>query len=141
MALTFDTAALVIESTDSIPDLPAFHAALRDWEDSAQAAVHPITHTYKRVPLGGGAYFHAVELVNGWQLRFPLPGTYTIVGNLAADILPVPGVYVERQTSAAFATTSAGAGGLPPDQVALLASLDARLRAVKLDTSLIPALL
>lgn len=141
MALTFDPAALVIESTDSIPDLPAFHLVLRDWEDGADAAVHPVTHTYKRVSLGGGAYFHAVALVNGWRLRFPVPGNYTVVGNLAATILPVPGVYVERTTSAAFATTSVGSGGLPPDQVALLQAIEAKLGLVKLDTGLIPALL
>ena len=141
MALTFDTAALVIESTDSIPDLPALHAALREWEDGADAAVHPVTHAYKRVALGGGAYFHAVELINGWRLRFPLPGNYEIAGNLSATILPVPGVYVERRTSAAFATTAAGSGGLPPDQVALLQAIEARLKSVKLDTALIPALL
>ena len=141
MALTFNPATLVIESTASIPDLPAFHLALRDWEDGEDAAVYPVTHTYKRVNLGGGAYFHAVELINGWRLRFPLPGNYVIVGNLAATILPVPGVYVERQTSAAFATTVAGSGGLPPDQVALLQAIEIKLGAVKMDTSLIPALL
>ena len=37
MALTFVPSALMIESTTSITDLPAFHAALRDWEDSVEA--------------------------------------------------------------------------------------------------------
>lgn len=113
MALTFDTANLVIESTGSILDLPAFHAELRDWEDSAVAAVYPVTHKYKRVDLGSGAYFHAVDLTNGWTLKFPVPGNYTISGNLNATIVPVAGVYVERKTSAAFATTSSGGGGGP----------------------------
>lgn len=141
MALTFNPATLVIESTASIPDLPAFHLALRDWEDGEDAAVYPVTHTYKRVALGGGANFHAVALVNGWRLMFPIPGNYTIVGNLDAEIIPVAGVYVERRTSAAFVTTSAGSSGLPPEQIALLQAIEIKLGAVKLDTSLIPALL
>lgn len=141
MALTFLPADLLIESDASINDLPAFHAALRDWEDSEAAAVHPVTHTYKRVDLGGGAAFHAVDLVNGWRLRFPVPGTYQITGNLGADIVPVAGVYVERKTSAAFATTAVGSGGLPPDQVALLQAIAQQLDRVKNETGLIPALL
>jgi hypothetical protein len=141
MALTFLPTELLIESDASINDLPAFHAALRDWEDSEAAAVHPVTHTYKRVDLGGGAAFHAVDLVNGWRLRFPVPGTYQITGNLGADIVPVAGVYVERKTSAAFATTAVGSGGLPPDQVALLQAIAQQLDRVKNETGLIPALL
>ena len=39
MALTFDTANLVIESDSSITDLVAFHQALRAFEESAGAAV------------------------------------------------------------------------------------------------------
>jgi hypothetical protein len=111
MALTFLPGALVIESDSSIPDLPAFHAALRDWEDSAEAAVHPVTHTWKAVDLGGGAFFYALDLVNGWRLRFPVPGSYVIQGNLGGEILPVAGVYVERKTSAAYATTAVGGNG------------------------------
>lgn len=118
MALTFLPGSLVIESDASILDLPAFHAELRDWEDSAIAAVYPVTHTYKRIDLGGGAYFHAVDLVNGWQLRFPNPGNYTISGNLGGTILPVSGVYVERKTSAAFSTTAVGGSGPTAAEIA-----------------------
>lgn len=118
MALTFLPGSLVIESDSSILDLPAFHLELRDWEDSAIAAVYPVTHTYKRIDLGGGAYFHAVDLVNGWQLRFPAAGNYTIAGNLGGTILPVPGVYVERKTSAAFATTAVGGSGPTSAEIA-----------------------
>lgn len=110
MALTFDTANRVIESTDSITDLPAFHAQLRDWEDSEEAAVHPVTHRWKALDLGG-AFFYQADLINGWRLKFPVPGNYSIIGNLNATIVPVAGVYVERKTSAAFITTSVGAGG------------------------------
>lgn len=141
MALTFLPADLLIDSDASINDLPAFHGALREWEDGEAAAVHPVTHTYKRVDLGGGAAFHAVDLVNGWRLRFPTPGNYQIAGNLGAEIVPVAGVYVERKTSAAFATTAVGSGGLPPDQVALLQAIAQQLDRVKSETGLIPALL
>lgn len=111
MALTFLPGSLVIESDSSILDLPVFHAALRDWEDSPEAAVYPVTHTWKAVDLGSGAFFYALDLVNGWRLRFPTPGNYTIAGNLGGTILPVAGVYVERKTSAAYATTSVGGSG------------------------------
>ena len=111
MALTFLPGTLVIESDSSILDLPAFHAALRDWEDSDVAAVYPVTHTWKALDLGGGAQFVQCDLINGWKLRFPNPGSYTITGNLNGTILPTAGVYVERKTSAAFVTTSVGGGG------------------------------
>lgn len=111
MALTFLPGVLVIESDASILDLPAFHLELRDWEDSEQAAIFPVTHKYKRVDLGSGAFFHAVDLINGWKFKFPNPGSYTIIGNINAEIIPVSGVFVERKTSAAFATTSLGSSG------------------------------
>ncbi len=110
MALTFLPGSLVIESDSSILDLPVFHAALRDWEDSAAAAVYPVTHTWKALDLGG-AYLYQADLINGWTLRFPTPGNYVIQGNLNATIQPVAGVYVERKTSAAYITTTIGGGG------------------------------
>lgn len=134
MSLTFLPSELVIESDASITDLPAFHAALRDWEDGEGAAIYPVTHTYKVIDLGGGAFFPAVALINGWRLRFPVAGSYIITGNLKGDVLLGAGVALERQTSAAYATTSIGSGGLPPDQVALL-------EAIARNTGLIPALL
>lgn len=118
MALTFDPATLTIESSASIVDLPAFHAALRDWEDSAAAAIYPVTHTWKALDLGSGAYFYQCDLVGGWKLKFPTPGNYTIVGNLNATITPVAGVYVERKTSAAFATTAVGGSGPTAAEIA-----------------------
>lgn len=118
MALSFDTANLVIESTASIPDLAAFHAALRDWEDSEEAAIYPVTHTWKALDLGGGAFFYQIDLINGWSLKFPNAGNYTITGNLGGTIVPVAGVYVERKTSAAFATTAVGGSGPTAGDVA-----------------------
>lgn len=111
MALSFDTANLIIESTTSITDLPAFHASLRDWEDGEVGAIYPVTHTWKALDLGGGAYFYQADLANGWTLKFPNAGSYTINGNLNGTIVPVAGVYVERKTSAAYATTAIGGSG------------------------------
>lgn len=132
MALTFLPSALVIESDSSILDLPAFHLALRDWEDSAEAAVYPVTHTWKALDLGGGAFFYGLDLVNGWRLRFPTPGNYIIAGNLGGAILPVAGVYVERKTSAAYATTAVGGSGPSAGDVAaaVRAELAAELQRV-----------
>lgn len=111
MALTFNPATKVIDSSESILDLPAFHAALRDWEDGEVGAIHPVTHTWKALALGGGAFMYGLDFINGWQLRFPTPGNYVVQGNLNATILPVAGVYVERKTAAAYATTAVGGSG------------------------------
>lgn len=118
MALTFDTANLVIESDSSITDLPAFHAALRDWEDSEAAAIHPVTHSWKALDLGGGAFFYQCDLINNWKLKFPSAGSYQIAGNLNGEIVPVAGVYVERKTSAAYTTTAIGGSGPSASDIA-----------------------
>ena len=110
MALTVNWASRIIDSTGSITDLPAFHAELRDLEDDAIGVMYPVTHSWKVLDLGG-AFFYGLELLNGYQLRFPNPGNYTIQGNLTGTIVPVAGVYVERRTSAAFATTAVGGSG------------------------------
>lgn len=117
MALTIDWAARIIDSSTSIVDLPAFHAELRDAEDSADGMLYPVTHTWKALDLGGGATLYQADLVNGWRLRFPAAGSYEIRGNLNGTILPVAGVYVERRTSVAFVTTSVGASGVTPEDV------------------------
>lgn len=118
MALTFDTSTFSIESTASIVDLPAFHSELRDWEDSEEGAIYPVTHTWKALDLGGG-YFYQLDLINGWTLKFPNPGNYTIIGNLKGAIEPVAGVYVERKTSAAYTTTSIGGSGPTAAEIAV----------------------
>jgi hypothetical protein len=111
MAITIDWANKVIESTLSITDLPAFHATLRDLEDDPTGVIYLTTHTWKALDLGGGAFFYQCDLINGYQLKFPIAGNYTIIGNLNGTIIPVAGVYVERKTSAAFITTSVGGSG------------------------------
>ena len=127
MALTFNTATYTIESTASINDLPAFHAALRDWEDSEQGAIHPVTHSWKALDLGGGGFFYQADLLSPWVLKFPNAGNYTISGNLNATIVPVAGVYVERKTSAAYITTAVGGSGPSASDIAaaVLAALNA----------------
>lgn len=111
MTITVDWANKVIESTASITDLPAFHALLRDLEDDPEGAIHPVTHTWKALDLGGGAFFVQLDLVNGYTLKFPTAGNYVINGNLNGDIVPVAGVYVERKTSSAYTTTAIGGSG------------------------------
>ena len=118
MALTIDWPGRVINSSASIPDLVAFHAELRDAEDGEVGAIYPVTHTWKLLDLGGGAFFPALDLINVWVLQFPTPGNYSIKGNLGGTIAPVAGVYVERQTSAAYATTAGGASGPSAGDVA-----------------------
>lgn len=117
MALTFDWANKVVESSSSITDLPAFHAALRDAEDDAVGMLYPTIHTWKALDLGG-AFFYQADFINGWQLKFPTPGNYTINGNLNAPIVPVAGVYIERKTSAAFSTTAVGGSGPSANDIA-----------------------
>ncbi len=135
MALSFDTANLVIESTASITDLPAFHASVRDWEDSAVAAIWPVTHTWKALDLGG-AYMYQATLINGWRLKFPNPGNYTINGNLNATIIPVSDVYVERKTSAAYVTTAIGGSGPSAADIAAAVRADLSSELARIDAAI-----
>ena len=116
MATTIDAPNKIIDLDASITDLVAFHDFLRDWEDSAEAIIYPVTHTWKRLELGGGAFIAQMDLTNGWQLRFAQAGDYQIIGNLNGGIIRAPGVFIERKTSAAYTTTVVGSGGavVPP---------------------------
>lgn len=127
MALTINTADYLIESDASILDLPAFHAALRDWEDSAEGAIHPVTHRWKALDLGSGGFFYQADMLAPWQLKFAPAGNYQINGNLNATIVPVAGVYVERKTSAAYVTTAIGGSG--PSATDIAAEVVAAIRA------------
>ena len=126
MTISVNTANRVIESTASITDLPAFHAALRDWEDSPDGAIHPVTHSWKALDLGGGAFFYQADLINGYALRFSGAGPFQISGNLKGPIVDT-GVQVERTTSAAFSTTAVGGSGPSAESIAaaVLAALQA----------------
>ena len=127
MALSFNWDARIVDSDASITDLPAFHAELRDAEDSEPGMVRPITHKWQALELGGGGFIYQADFINGWQLRFPAPGNYVITGNLNATILPVAGTFVERQTSAAYVTTAVGGSG--PSAASIAAAVRAELTA------------
>jgi hypothetical protein len=117
MTISVDWANLIIESTASILDLPAFHAALRDLEDDPIGMIYPVTHTWKALDLGGGATFVQADLINGYTLKFIGTGPFQITGNLNGTIIDT-GVQVERKTSSAFTTTAIGGSGPSPSDIA-----------------------
>lgn len=124
--ISIDWPNKIIESDSSILDLPAFHATLRDLEDDAAGAIHPVTHRWKALDLGGGASFYQVDLIHGYALRFVGAGPFQINGNLRGSIVDT-GVQVERTTSAAFSTTAVGGSGPSAESIAaaVLAALQA----------------
>ena len=129
MTISVDWPNKIIESDASILDLPAFHAALRDLEDDAAGAIWPVTHTWKALDLGGGAFFYQADLINGYALRFSGSGPFQISGNLKGPIVDT-GVQVERTTSAAFSTTAVGGSGPSAESIAV-----AVVSALKADVS------
>ena len=124
--ISIDWPNKIIESDSSILDLPAFHATLRDLEDDATGAIWPVTHTWKALDLGGGAFFYQADLINGYALRFSGAGPFQISGNLKGSIVDT-GVQVERMTSAAFSTTAVGGSG--PSAESIAAAVVAALNA------------
>ena len=126
MTISVDWPNKIIESDASILDLPAFHATLRDLEDDAAGAIHPVTHRWKALDLGGGAFFYQADLINGYALKFIGTGPFQISGNLKGSIIDT-GVQVERTTSAAFSTTAVGGSGPSAESIAaaVLAALQA----------------
>ena len=124
--ISIDWPNKIIESDLSILDLPAFHATLRDFEDDAAGAIWPVTHAWKALDLGGGAFFYQADLINGYSLKFIGAGPFQINGNLKGSIVDT-GVQVERMTSAAFSTTAVGGSGPSAESIAaaVLAALQA----------------
>ena len=129
MTISVDWPNKIIESDSSILDLPAFHATLRDLEDDAAGAIHPVTHRWKALDLGGGAFFYQADLINGYTLRFSGAGPFQISGNLKGPIVDT-GVQVERTTSAAFSTTAVGGSG--PSAESIAAAVVAALQATEI---------
>ena len=115
--ISIDWPNKIIESDSSILDLPAFHATLRKLEDDAAGAIHPVTHRWKALDLGSGAFFYQADLINGYTLRFSGAGPFQISGNLKGPIVDT-GVQVERTTSAAFSTTAVGGSGPSAESIA-----------------------
>lgn len=124
----------IVESTASILDLPVFHAALRDLEDSEAGAIHDVTHTWKALDQGGGAFMYQADLINGYHLKFPVAGNYEISGNLKGVIDPVAGVYVERQTSTAYITTAQGGSGPSAESIAAAVLTALNATTIPVDT-------
>ncbi len=122
MTISIDWSAKLVQSTASITDIVAFKDTIRDFEDDDVGMLYDPIISYKRLDLGGGAYFHGVDLINGYQLKFPNAGNYTVIGNLGATIVPVAGVFVDRTKSAAFATVS-GVGGVSPTAADIAAAV------------------
>ena len=117
MTISVDWPNKIIESDASILDLPAFHATLRDLEDDAAGAIHPVTHRWKALDLGGGAFFYQADLINSYSLKFIGVGPFQISGNLKGPIVDT-GVQIERMTSAAFSTTAVGGSGPSAESIA-----------------------
>lgn len=125
MTITVDWTNKLVLSTASITDIVAFKNTIREFEDDDVGMLYDAIIAYKRVDLGGGSYFHDVPFINGYQLKFPNPGNYTIVGNLGATIVPVAGVFVDRTKSAAFATVAgSGASGPTASEIATAVRLE-----------------
>ncbi len=125
MAISVDWQNRLVLSTASITDIIAFKDTIRDFEDDDVGMLYPPIITYKRVYIGGGAYFHAVDAINGYQLEFVGDGPFDVVGNINIAIVDT-GVQVERKTSAAFATTVVGGSGTSATEIAaaIMASTD-----------------
>ena len=123
--ISIDWPNKIIESDSSILDLPAFHATLRDLEDDAAGAINPVTHRWKALDLGGGAFFYQADLLNGYALKLTGDGPFQINGNLRGSIIDT-GVQVERTTSAAFSTTAVG--GSVPSAESIAAAVVAALQ-------------
>lgn len=111
MTITVDWINKLVLSTGSITDILAFKNTIRDLEDDDVGILYQAIITYKRIDLGAGSYFHAVDFINGYQLKFPNAGNYIITGNINAAIVGVAGVFVDRTKSAAFASLEGTGGG------------------------------
>ena len=134
MTITVDHSNKWVLSTASVTDAVACHLTLRDLEDDPEGMIHPVIHQWRALDLGGGGYFYQIDLINGYAWKFPNAGNYTMKGNIKGPIIPVAGVYVERETSAAYVTTSIGRSGPSADQIA-----DAVLATLQTSTITFPS--
>ena len=123
MAITIDWVNKLVLSDASITDIVAHHDTLREYEDDAVGMLYPAIISYKVLDLGGGAFFYGLDYINGYKLKFPNPGNYTVIGNIGAEIVPVAGVFVDRTKSAAFATVSGSGGGSGPTAAEIAAAV------------------
>jgi len=134
MALSIDWDNKVVLSTASITDIVLHHNELREFEDDPHGMLHPPIITWKVLDLGGGAYMYGLDYINGYALKFPNAGNYTIMGNINATIIPVAGVYVERTKAAAYATTSVGGSGPSASDIAAAILAQAQVTPIHSDS-------
>jgi hypothetical protein len=123
MTISIDWQNKLVLSTASITDIVAHHDTLREFEDDAVGMLYPPIISYKVLDLGGGAFFYGLDYINGYQLKFPNPGNYTVIGNIGATIVPVDGVFVDRTKSAAFATVAGSGGSTGPTAEEIAAAI------------------
>lgn len=135
MALSANYLTKIVTTTASITDVIAFHEELRLLESSADGILYAPIHTYKLVPLGGGANFPAVAFINGWQLQFPAGNWEIRGGNVDVTIVSLAGVFVKQTQSAAYAVTAGGSGGSSAEDIAIA------VRNKLPEVGLIPAML
>lgn len=131
MVLSVDWLNKWVLSTASITDIVDFKDDLRVFEASMPGIYYEPILTYKKLALGGGSFFHGVDFINGYQLKFPDAGNYSIIGNIGATIVPVAGVFVDRTKAAAF-TTISGSGGSGPTVEEIRAELTPELDLIQL---------
>ena len=136
MTITIDWANKLVLSDASITDVIVFKETIREFEDDAEGLLHDPIIAYKRVDLGGGAYFHDVPFINGYQLKFPTPGNYTVIGNIGASIVPVDGVFVDRTKAAAFATVAGEGGGTAPSVAEIVAGIFAQAQVTPIHSNM-----
>ena len=134
MSITIDWQNKLVLADASITDVVVFKETIREFEDDADGLLHDPVIAYKRVDLGGGAYFHDVPFINGYQLKFPNPGNYNVIGNIGATIVPVAGVFVDRTKAAAFSTTSSGGTGPSAADIAAAILSAAQITPTHADT-------
>jgi len=146
MALTLDYINLIVHSDASITDMVSFHGDLRDVEASMFGILYPVIHSYKQLPIGGGAFIPGIIFLNGWSLEFPAGNFEVKGGQIDVTINPVEDCYVKVTQAGAYAVTSIGSTGLTPADISAvadavrielateLAHLDANVSGVPTDT-------
>jgi len=117
MALTLDYINLIVHSDASITDMVSFHGDLRDVEASLFGILYPVIHSYKQLPIGGGAFIPGIIFLNGWSLEFPAGNFEVKGGQIDVTINPVDDCYVKVTQAGAYAVTSIGSTGLTPADI------------------------
>ena len=102
MVLSVNHLTKIIDSTTSIPDIVVFKEELRTLEANQEGILFEEILEFVKLDLWGGIFQYWVDIINGYQLRFPTAGNYIVTGNINGNIVPVGGVFVDRTKSIAF---------------------------------------